>query len=50
MSRVMTEPNVVADCGVCKSIHGADRNPDEIVFENDVWHIRHGGSPYGVAG
>jgi diadenosine tetraphosphate (Ap4A) HIT family hydrolase len=46
----MTEPNVVAECGVCKSIHGEGRNPDEIVFENDLWHIRHGGAPYGVAG
>ncbi len=38
------------DCGVCKSIHGADRLPSEICFENELWHVRHGGAPYGVPG
>jgi diadenosine tetraphosphate (Ap4A) HIT family hydrolase len=47
----VTEPPRIDDgCGVCRSIHGADRNPDEIVFENDLWHVRHGGAPYGVEG
>lgn len=38
------------DCGVCRSIDGAERSPADIVFENDLWHVRHGGAPYGVAG
>lgn len=37
-------------CGICRSVHGDSRNPREIVFENDLWHLRHASAPYGVAG
>ena len=39
-----------ADCGVCRSIHGESRLPAEICFENELWHVRHMGAPYGVPG
>ncbi|MFO0555714.1 MAG: hypothetical protein U0271_45480 [Polyangiaceae bacterium] len=38
------------ECGICRSVHGAERSPDDIVFENDLWHVRHFGAPYGVPG
>jgi diadenosine tetraphosphate (Ap4A) HIT family hydrolase len=44
----VNEPIIEAECGVCRSIHGEERNAEEIVFENDLWHVRHGGAPYGV--
>lgn len=43
-------PSFVASCGVCDSLSGATRAEGEIVFENDLWHVRHGGAPYGVPG
>jgi len=46
MSATEHDPN----CGVCESIHGGDRLPPEICFENELWHVRHGGAPYGVPG
>ncbi len=40
----------LAECGMCRSVHGESRNPAEIVFENELWHVRHLGAPYGVPG
>jgi diadenosine tetraphosphate (Ap4A) HIT family hydrolase len=38
----------VSSCGVCQSLSGAA--PSRPIFENDLWHVRHGDAPYGVAG
>ncbi|MBL9020821.1 MAG: hypothetical protein JNL21_01425 [Myxococcales bacterium] len=46
----MSTPIIQDDCGICRSVHGASRNPAEIVFENDLWHVRHMSAPHGVAG
>ena len=43
-------PSFTASCGVCDSLSGAARDDGAIVHENDLWHVRHGGAPYGVAG
>jgi diadenosine tetraphosphate (Ap4A) HIT family hydrolase len=37
-----------APCAVCASLTGPDRAP--ALFENDLWHVRHSGFPYGVPG
>lgn len=50
MGGSVTVPHTLDTCGICRSVHGADRNPDAIVFENDLWHVRHFGAPYGVPG
>ena len=46
----MSTPIIQDDCGICRSVHGASRDPNAIVFENDLWHVRHMGPPHGVAG
>lgn len=38
-----------AGCGPCGSVAGESAR-DELVFENELWHVRHGGAPYGVPG
>lgn len=40
----------MTDCGVCKTVAGTAGDPTETVFENELWHVRHGGAPYGLPG
>lgn len=44
----MRDPSFVEGCGVCRSLDGD--GPSPVLFENDLWHVRHGDAPYGVAG
>ncbi|NUP05142.1 MAG: hypothetical protein HOW73_03675 [Polyangiaceae bacterium] len=37
-------------CGVCKTIAGEEGRRAEVIFENSLWHVRHGGAPYGLPG
>lgn len=43
----MRHASYVETCGVCRSLSGA--TPQAPLFENDLWHVRHG-SPPGVPG
>ncbi|MBK6518185.1 MAG: hypothetical protein IPM79_30875 [Polyangiaceae bacterium] len=38
------------DCGICRTVAGESGNRDEAIFDNGLWHVRHGGAPYGVPG
>jgi diadenosine tetraphosphate (Ap4A) HIT family hydrolase len=37
-------------CGICRSNAGEAAIPGGIVFENELWLVRHAPPPYGVAG
>jgi diadenosine tetraphosphate (Ap4A) HIT family hydrolase len=41
-------PSFHPACGVCASLSGP--TPARPLFENQLWHVRHGGAPYGVPG
>ena len=43
----MPHPSADPACGVCASLVDSNIKP---VFENELWHVRHVGAPYGVAG
>jgi diadenosine tetraphosphate (Ap4A) HIT family hydrolase len=43
-----THPSFDPTCGVCASLRGPA--PLRPLFENELWHVRHVGAPYGVAG
>lgn len=40
----------MTNCGVCRTVSGVEGNKDELIYENALWHVRHGGSPYGLPG
>ncbi|HEX9296437.1 MAG TPA: hypothetical protein VF881_11390 [Polyangiaceae bacterium] len=35
-------------CGICATLSSPERKT--VVFENDLWHVRHADPPFGVAG
>lgn len=39
-----------ASCAICKSNAGENAIAGGIIFENDLWLVRHSPPPYGVAG
>ena len=38
------------NCGICAVSTGAREVPHGILYEDDLWVVRHSGPPYGVAG
>lgn len=46
----MKHPSYVAGCGICEANAGERPIPGGVVFENDLWLIRHAGPPYSVPG
>jgi len=38
-----------ATCGVCQTVSGGDGDP-YFVLDNELWHVRHAGPPFGVPG
>ena len=38
------------NCGICAVTTGAREVPHGILYEDDLWVVRHSGPPYGVAG
>lgn len=39
-----------AACGICRTNAGETQIPGGILYENDLWLVRHAPPPYGVAG
>jgi diadenosine tetraphosphate (Ap4A) HIT family hydrolase len=39
-----------AGCGICRANAGETAIPGGVIFENDLWLVRHSPPPYGVAG
>ena len=46
----MKHPSYDPSCGVCKLGAGEQPIPGGVVYEDDLWLIRHAPPPYGVAG
>ena len=46
----MKHPSYDPACGICHSNAGEEDSPGGVVFENDLWHIRHTGAPFPLAG
>ena len=46
----MKHPSFAAACGVCKLGAGETPVPGGVVYEDDLWLIRHAPPPYGVPG
>lgn len=38
------------DCGICRMVAAESGSPEDVIFEDGLWHLRHFGSPYGVPG
>ena len=38
------------DCAVCRSLSPEASREADVVFENDLWHVRHAPAPFGVPG
>jgi len=38
------------NCGICAVSTGAREVPHGILYQDDLWVVRHSGPPYGVAG
>jgi diadenosine tetraphosphate (Ap4A) HIT family hydrolase len=46
----LRHPSHDTTCGVCRSNAGDTAIPGGIIYENDLWLVRHAPPPYGVAG
>ena len=46
----MKHPSNDPACAICRSNTGETQIPGGIIFENDLWLVRHSPPPYGVAG
>lgn len=43
-------PHRLDDCTICRSLSPEGKRDAEVVFENDLWHVRHSEMPFGVPG
>ena len=39
-----------SSCGICHFNAGEVDSPGGVIFENDLWHVRHTGAPFPLAG
>lgn len=43
-------PARIDDCAVCRSLGAEATREADVVFENELWHVRHAPAPFGVPG
>ena len=46
----MKHPSYDPTCGICHSNAGEEDSAGGVIFENDLWFIRHTGAPFPLAG